>query len=155
MPIYGHAERSPRESREILILQLLRVFWDEKFMEVEIRGFHTALGDLLKRLRRVPPKVRVWSADEMHYLFDEKTGRFPLIDDILALLSIRGLISTEISGEQGMIRFHAETGRKILRELSDEYRLLADENTVSLEPCRGAVEVYKKLHSSHQKDCDE
>ena len=146
--------RGPTEGREILLLALLRAFWQDSFMRIEVPAFHMAFGFLLQEQKKVFDKQgRGKEVDELNMAFDRKTRRCRLLSELLALYAENKILSMEHVGDVDLIIFSAETGRRVSGKLADEFILQAEENRLFTTLTNQAVGFYKGV--VNRSGCDE
>lgn len=147
-------DRSPKEGREILLLALLRAFWQDSFMRIEVPAFHMAFGFLQKELQKsLDRQGRGSKVTELDMGFNRKTRRCRLLDELLDLFSGYKILSVENHGTGMLIVFSAETGRLVNSALAHEHVLQADENKLLIPLCNQAVGFYKGV--INRSGCDE
>lgn len=146
-------DRNPEEARKILVLMFLRAFWKENFMRIEMPAFHKSFGTLLALVRRTlkanngnPREV-----SEMGFVLDNTLCRFHMLDEMLWFYEDQGFLGIE-GGLMQVVVFNANTNRLVMRTLSEELVLTADENNLLFPLCLDAVKRYNKI--AVEQSCD-
>lgn len=142
MLVRSTSDRSPEESRKILLLMLLRAFWEKNFMKIERPAFHQAFGYLLKQIKDALEPHQMSDFSEMGFSYDKSQKRYPMLDALLEVYAELGVFSLEWHesfGDRNVIEFRAETGTTVRRLLANEIALTADENKFLLPICLKAV----------------
>jgi hypothetical protein len=145
MLVRSTSDRSPEESRKILLLMLLRAFWEKNFMQIERPAFHLAFGSLLKQVKDALEPHQVSDFEEMGFSFDKSQKRYPMLDALLEAYAKLGVFSLEWHekfGDGNVIEFRADTGQKVRRALADDLSLTADENRFLMPVCTKAIAFY-------------